>query len=674
MLANFGSAVEQKESVIFHKVEQIQTSKSSWIISSAIDLEPYSQAFNQVKLYTRSIAGSLAHLLSEREFDHHHKHLIELTRQDVNRSIMTLEATHDRFIDICDHIQNHNNRHKRSLLPLGHLFSFLFGTANQDDLESIKHSVKTIYDNQESQAQVLNDVISITNVSRTLINENRLLINGMIETIITLNTTLKEIQYDLFLLLTTRKFFLIHAETLTHSHRLNNEVNNLINDIQVIEQYMTMFSSGELNPKLITPKLLIKELIKIQGKLPSSLKLPEDPKQNIWHFYKFLSVSHITHDNKIIILIKLPLIDHDSTLDLYKVYNLPVFNPSLNKALSYELETNTLAVSMDRNYVTIPTESEFIECTLASGHFCNLRSALYHMQSSKMCIIALFLKDETAIIENCEMKVMNITGPLALYLDNGTWAIATADIEQMEVTCPKQKHVISITPPLSIINLQPACSAFSAKFKLPPYFKKFSQGFPLAVKEANLHIPTNHPFDFRAWKSLEVSNLSEVQISNLKQLKPVNKVPVNILKAEIGNLKRLDLDNNTREWFFIGGGSGSGILLLVIVCLCVYCNCSKQMGNKQARFDLCRPDTEHENLNMKHTKVDAMGSVVQTELGQETVRIQGSERPIKSVRFNDQMYEPSALRLLDQLEKFGIDTSSYHRTSRPKAITSPESV
>ena len=41
------------------------------------------------------------------------------------------------------------------------------------------------------------------------------------------------------------------------------------------------------------------------------------------------------------------------------------------------------AVSMDRNYMTIPTESEFIECTLASGHFCNLRSALYHMQSSK---------------------------------------------------------------------------------------------------------------------------------------------------------------------------------------------------------------------------------------------------------------------------------------------------
>ena len=190
MLVHHGSTSELKESVIFHKVEQIQTSKSSWIISSAIDLEPFNQAFKQVKIYTRSIAGSLADLQSEREFDHHHKHLIELTRQDVNKSVMTLDDTYDKFLQICNHIQSHNKRYKMSLLPLGGLFSFLFGTADQKDLDSIKTQVKTIYDNQVNQAQVLNDIVTITNISRSLINENRLLINGMIQTVITLNSTL----------------------------------------------------------------------------------------------------------------------------------------------------------------------------------------------------------------------------------------------------------------------------------------------------------------------------------------------------------------------------------------------------------------------------------------------------------------------------------------------------
>ena len=276
MLVHLGSTSEVKEvkeSVIFHKVEQIQTSKSSWIIASVIDLEPFTQAFKQVKIYTRSIAGSLAHLQSEREFDHHHRHLIELTRQDVNKSIMTLDNTYDKFLQICDHIQSHSKRYKRSLLPFGHFFSFLFGTADQEDLDSIKSQVKTIYDNQVSQAQVLNDIVTITNVSRSLINENRLLINGMIQTVITLNSTLKEIQHDLFLLLTTRKFLLTHAETLIHSHRLNLAVNDLVNDIKIVEQYMTMFSSGELNPNLISPEMLIKELVNIQKQLPPSILL-----------------------------------------------------------------------------------------------------------------------------------------------------------------------------------------------------------------------------------------------------------------------------------------------------------------------------------------------------------------------------------------------------------------
>ena len=275
-------------------------------------------------------------------------------------------------MQICNHIQSHNKRYKRSLLPLGGLFSFLFGTADQKDLDSIKTQVKTIYNNQVNQTQVLNDIVTITNVSRSLINENRLLINGMIQTIITLNSTLKEIQHDLFLLLTTRKFLLAHAETLVHSHRLNIAVNDLVDDVKIVEQYMTMFSSGELNPNLISPEMLTKELVNIQKQLPPSLKLPEDPTQNIWHYYNFLSVSHTTHDNKIIVLIKLPLIDHDSSLDLYRIYNLPIFNPSLNKVLTYQLEANTLAISTDRNYATIPTESEFLECTLANGHFCNL--------------------------------------------------------------------------------------------------------------------------------------------------------------------------------------------------------------------------------------------------------------------------------------------------------------
>ena len=75
------------------------------------------------------------------------------------------------------------------------------------------------------------------------------------------------------------------------------------------------------------------------------------------------------------------------------------------------------------------------------------------------------------------MSVSNVTSPEAICLDEGNWAIATVEPDQMEITCTTQKHVISLNPPLTLVNLQPACSAFSSKLKWPPYFRKIFTRF-----------------------------------------------------------------------------------------------------------------------------------------------------------------------------------------------------
>ena len=124
--------------------------------------------------------------------DRYHVHLIRLTLYDVNSGITEINEAHDKFLNLTGMIHNDNNRYKRSLLPLGGLFHFLFGTADQKDLDEIERDVKTIYDNQIKQTEVLSDIISITNVTRTLINENREKINGMIHNIESLQERHKE--------------------------------------------------------------------------------------------------------------------------------------------------------------------------------------------------------------------------------------------------------------------------------------------------------------------------------------------------------------------------------------------------------------------------------------------------------------------------------------------------
>ena len=56
MLAmTLGSRSEVTESVMFHPIDNIHTSISSWIINTALDFEPYSIMLYNVNEYAKSI-------------------------------------------------------------------------------------------------------------------------------------------------------------------------------------------------------------------------------------------------------------------------------------------------------------------------------------------------------------------------------------------------------------------------------------------------------------------------------------------------------------------------------------------------------------------------------------------------------------------------------------------
>ena len=156
---------------------------------------------------------------------------------------------------------------------------------------------------------------------------------------------------------------------------------------------------------------------------------------------------------KLILMIRIPLLDTDSAMTLYKIYNLPIYNPTIGKSLSYDLGGSNLAITKDNSYVTILTEAEFIRCTLAQGHFCSLNTALYHIDYSRWCLVAMFLKQNNRINKDCQLTITNITGPQAIYLDQGLWAISVDKPTQMEIRCPKVTQVKSLKPPITLVNL-----------------------------------------------------------------------------------------------------------------------------------------------------------------------------------------------------------------------------
>ena len=291
------------------------------------------------------------------------------------------------------------------------------------------------------------------------------------------------------------------------------------------------------------------------------------------------------------------------------------------------------------------------------------------MHSSGWCLTSLFLKNNRMIETNCRMSLINVSGSQAIYLDQCNWAVATVEPDQMEISCNSPRYVITIEPLLTLVNLQPACSAFSAKIKLPPYLKKYSKGFARTIKTANLHSDKLDHVDFCIWKSFNVSSLSTIQKSNLKKLDSAPSVPVNELRAKIESLKMLNLDSKGKSWFYIlGGGTGSGVLLPVIVMMCVYWKCRKYARKEARSTSLNITCTDTENLNVLHTRKGATRSFDVTDLGQEVVRIQGSKRPIKKVNFDDQLQGFELPAILDQLEKLGINVSVHCRSLKARHL------
>ena len=186
-------------------------------------------------------------------FYNQHKKLLDMTKDDMDFAINEITHMQTEASNLIDHI---SNRHKRSLLPVGGLFNFLFGTADDKDLKAIMSDIQQLYQDQMNQADVLNDIISITNASRGLINENIQKINNIVDTIISLNQKIRSIEGHLEPLYVARKFTFMHTEFISHHTKIRMITRQIGDDINLIRSYLSTFTTGKITPEIIDPKYL----------------------------------------------------------------------------------------------------------------------------------------------------------------------------------------------------------------------------------------------------------------------------------------------------------------------------------------------------------------------------------------------------------------------------------
>ena len=157
----------------------------------------------------------------------------------------------------------------------------------------------------------------------------------------------------------------------------------------------------------------------------------------------------------------------------------------------------------------------------------------------------------------------------------------------MVIKCSDHTHIKTLQPPITLINLQPTCSAFSPLIKLSPYFKQYSKGFHVALRDANLHLTIFSPSHFRIWKTFNLSKIEPIDIENLKKLPPAPTIPIDQLRTQITSFRQIETNKSASQIYYVGGGSGSGSILLIVICCLVFWRCKHHQSNETTLTSCC---------------------------------------------------------------------------------------
>ena len=218
------------------------------------------------------------------------------------------------------------------------------------------------------------------------------------------------------------------------------------------------------------------------------------------------------------LILTVPLIDQSLQRNLYKIHNLPMLHPTLNVHVQYELEGTYLATLMEGMFISLPSVVDVKLCLITNGHLCMFNQALYLVESIKWCVYALFINDYDQIKRDCFLKTINRTTNLAYSLDGYLWAISVLATEKLQIRCVMETHVVTIKPPLQIVDIGNGCKAFSASIYIPAKSELTAtlQSITRSQFFLNYNFNYTNVSSFLAWYKLDFAKLTETEIKTLK--------------------------------------------------------------------------------------------------------------------------------------------------------------
>ena len=233
----------------------------------------------------------------------------------------------------------------------------------------------------------------------------------------------------------------------------------------------------------------------------------------------------MAYTDKLVVLVKLPLLDASGQYEIYSVMDMPVPFPPTNLTAVYDLEFKQFGISKDRTQYLILDDNDMARCGLETLRFCPLNSPTYKVSERKTCVIAVFLKQKANVRGLCKTKVSTEKLPLAQRLSPENWLVAASHPSRFTVLCERNNNYgAQLKPPTSLMYVPVGCRASSDKISLPTY--------AYGETEFEVHDPSKsllRTFNWGAldiWQPVRDLNISLDPVRLPKELADIRDMPL----------------------------------------------------------------------------------------------------------------------------------------------------
>jgi len=455
---------KESPGLYYDHIGEAQLYNTEWRILTYINLQEADQNLETVRKY--------AQLSMDFCKNHQHTYWINLTdctkiTHYIDRQIKEVEDL-KLLVRQLTRIEDMNqSRFKRGVFNfIGGISKVLFGTMDSEDASYYAEKISSLEKEQidflklsKEQITVVKTTLRSMNSTLLAVSENeRVLSKGLDEMAKHINERDGEIK-DIF---TGTSMLLTVNE---HTMQLERAISECRREYNILIDAIINSQKGILQPHIITPAQIVKQMKASQTDIPSDLSVPiplSATYQNL--IVNIIDFDVFIKDNFLVYVIRLPLTDHVH-YNVYHVLPLPIKIKNTDTRFTFILpEREYLLMDVAKQYYARLKVDEIKECKLVSSYHrvCKQNSPVQVTHLHEECEVEM-LQSIRTIPPSCSQRIAEINQTIWTRLRDNEWLYVAPRPDVLTILCSKQEPSdIEIVGTGKLI-LHSACKAYGAR-------------------------------------------------------------------------------------------------------------------------------------------------------------------------------------------------------------------